>query len=51
MPYTNPRGGSRLPTPRPAAPVGRIPMSSWRQPVGGLRSTAAPAAGLRGRPG
>jgi hypothetical protein len=42
MPYANPVGGSRLPTPRPAPVPGHIPILAWRQPTGGVRTQAAP---------
>ena len=42
MPYVNPVGGSRLPTPRPAPSLGHITMVAWRQPTGGVRTPAAP---------
>jgi hypothetical protein len=45
MPYVTPTGGSRQPTPKPAPTLGRITMTAWRQPVGGVRpaSTTPPA--------
>jgi hypothetical protein len=47
MPYVTPTGGSRQPTPKPVPTLGRITMTSWRQPVGGIRSTSVPAPGTR----
>jgi hypothetical protein len=40
MPYVSPKGGSRLPTPKPGPRMGRITRVAWRQPVGGARSVA-----------
>lgn len=37
LPYTNPIGGTRAPGPKPAPAHGPAPMSSWRQPTGGVR--------------
>ena len=45
--YVTPTGGSRQPTPKPTPKPGRITMVAWRQPTGGVRSTAAPAPGPR----
>lgn len=43
LPYTTPVGGTRVPTPKPGPKQGPSPMSSWRQPMGGVRP--APTAG------
>jgi hypothetical protein len=37
LPYTNPVGGTRAPTPKPGPKLGPSPMASWRQPVGGVK--------------
>ena len=44
--YQNPKGGTREPTPKPVPTLGRAPMVTWRQPVGGVRrpSAAAPSS-------
>jgi hypothetical protein len=47
MPYVTPTGGSRQPTPKPVPTLGRVTMTSWRQPVGGIRSTSVPSPGTR----
>jgi hypothetical protein len=47
MTYVNPTGGSRQPTPKPGPSVGRISMTAWRQPTGGVRSAGIPAPGSR----
>ena len=41
MPYVSPKGGTRRPALAAAPSVGRVPMYSWRQPTGGVR-TALP---------
>ena len=46
MPYVSPRGGDRTPTPKPGPVLGRVSRVAWRQPVGGVRSTA-PSVGRR----
>jgi hypothetical protein len=42
MTYRTPTGGSRQSIPRPGPSPGHIPMVVWRQPVGGIRTTAPP---------
>lgn len=37
LPYTNPVGGTRAPTPKPGPTHGPAPRTSWRQPSGGVR--------------
>lgn len=37
LPYSTPKGGTRAPTPKPAPKLGPAPMTTWRQPVGGVR--------------
>lgn len=37
LPYTTPTGGTRAPTPKPGPSQGPAPISSWRQPPGGVR--------------
>ena len=46
MPYVSPRGGSRLPTPKPGPTLGRLSRLAWRQTIGGVRA-AAPSASPR----
>ena len=46
MTYDTPKGGTRQPTPKPLPTLGRVPMHSWRQPAGGVRSTT-PSPGAR----
>jgi hypothetical protein len=43
MPYVTPTGGSRQPAPRPIPTLGRLAMTSWRQPVGGVRPASVPS--------
>jgi hypothetical protein len=40
--FKTPTGGTKAPTPKPAPRHGPAPMSSWRQPVGGVRSGVPP---------
>ena len=40
MPYVSPTGGSRTPTLKPGPTLGRISRLAWRQPIGGVRTTA-----------
>ena len=47
MTYTTPTGGTRQPTPKPEPKTGRIPKAAWRQPTGGVRSSAAPPSAPR----
>ena len=37
LPYTTPVGGTRAPTAKPGPSQGPAPISTWRQPVGGVR--------------
>jgi hypothetical protein len=41
LPYTTPVGGSRAAPPKPGPKEGPFPISSWRQPTGGVRSDPA----------
>ncbi len=43
LPYSTPKGGTRVPAPKPAPKLGPAPMSTWRQPTGGVRSTSSRA--------
>lgn len=47
MRYVTPTGGSRQPTPKPIPTLGRVTMGTWRQPLGGVRSTSKPSPGTR----
>ena len=44
LPYTTPTGGTRAPTPKPQPKLGPATMTSWRQPIGGIRPGTTPAS-------
>jgi hypothetical protein len=50
LPYKTPVGGTRAPTEKPAPKDGRIPMYTWRQPVGGVRAGSVRSAVYGSRP-
>ena len=46
MTYETPKGGTSRPAPKPGPRPGRLPIASWRQPTGGVRSSTS-SAGTR----